>query len=110
MIEVFAIGAGFNMTFILQDIIVTDPKLKSVSLELNFSASQFTILFAPIVSTMKEPIPTIYLWLYGILNIIFALNINLTPKQDLPLEKTLLSIISGDNTLLPFGNFSMEVS
>ena len=79
MVEVLAIGAGYNMIFILQDVIMQDPKLKAVSLELNYSASQFTVLLAPILSTMDEPTPTLCFWFYGIINILVAMNIKVNP-------------------------------
>ena len=47
------------------------------------------VMTAPIVATMKEPIPTICVWIYGVVNIIFALNFNVIEKQEPYLEKTL---------------------
>jgi predicted MFS family arabinose efflux permease len=37
MVEVFFLGIAFNIIFILQDIMITDLKLKSTSLELNYA-------------------------------------------------------------------------
>ena len=81
MIEVFFIGIAYNLGYILQDILIFDPQLKSTSLEFNFCIGQFSTLFVPLVAGMAEPIPTGIIWFFGIMCILTASQINLGPYK-----------------------------
>jgi hypothetical protein len=61
---------------------------------------------APILATMKEPIPTVSIFAFGFVNLLFAYFIELSPKQEEHIEQTLMSILGGENTM---GNMSMFV-
>ena len=95
MIEIVCIGIIYNIIFILQDTMISDPQLKSISLEFNYSLSQNFSLFTPIIASMKEPIPSIVAWFFGLLQILTAFTINISPNEVSQPEQTLMSMFSG---------------
>ena len=62
VLMVFCIGLTQNTLFIMQNA-RTNPKLVSVSFELNMAACQCSALYVPILAAMDEPAPTIAFWI-----------------------------------------------
>ena len=81
LLEVICIGILYNMCFILQDILITDPKLKSISFEFNFCFSLFVSMCAPQLAAMIEPLPTATIWLLGFIQILSANKISFKPTH-----------------------------
>lgn len=70
---IFCIGILLNTILLMQNHYMRKPDISNISLEFNTTVGYFSTLFAPIISVMDEPYPTLAIWVFVILEIIMVL-------------------------------------
>lgn len=83
VIQVLGTGGIYSLIIIINEKKV-DPKLKSISLELNYSLATIPTIFVPMLAKMEEPLPTIAFSLFCLLGLVMTFIMPKDSKQQNP--------------------------